>query len=190
MKRLKELEDKKKANVVVATKLSESLELFKKMEGVAQQSVEILNKARFFDEGLAKNLVTTAKVIPVLVDFNQKMEKILLDMRALFDGLEVEGLVSLDQVSNISINTKELPTLHGWEIGIVGQTPTPTKPATTPEPTPKASQEEGKPTGEQEPVPTPKGCGSPPLTALDDMAATARRILSRIQTLLNGCWSI
>ena len=73
--------------------------------------MEILNKAMLFDEGVAKNPVTTAKVVQVLVDFNQKMEEILLDMWALFKGLEVEGLVPLDQVSNISINTKELPTL-------------------------------------------------------------------------------
>ena len=64
------------------------------------------------------------------------MEELLLDMRALFDGLEVEGLVPLDQVFNISINTEELPTLQGWGIGTTRQTPIPTKLATTPETTP------------------------------------------------------
>ena len=112
MKRLKEeLEDERKANSMAATKLGKSLELIRKMEGVAQQPADILNKAKLFDKGLAKNPVTAAKVIPVLVDFNQKMDKIFLDMRALFDGLEVDGLVPLDQVSNISINTEEFPTL-------------------------------------------------------------------------------
>ena len=92
VKKLKEeLEDKRKANATATTKLNESLELIRKMEGVIQQSAEILNKAKLFDEGLVKNSITTAKVIPVLVDFNQKMEELLLDMRALFDGLEVEG---------------------------------------------------------------------------------------------------
>ena len=67
--------------------------------------MEILNKARLFDKGLAKNPITAANVISILVDFNQKMEELLMDMRALFDGLEVEGLVPLDQVPNISINT-------------------------------------------------------------------------------------
>ena len=115
VKRLKEeLEDEWKANSVAAIKLGESLELVKKMEGVAQQPVDILNKAKLFDEGLAKNLVTAAKVIPVLIDFNQKMDEILMDMRALFEGFEVDGLVSLDQVPNISINRKELSTLQGW----------------------------------------------------------------------------
>ena len=138
VRRLKEeLEDEKKVNSVAATKLGESVELVRKMEGLALQPTEILNKARLFDEGLAKNLVTAAKVIPILVDFNEKMEELLLDMRALFDGLEVEGLIPLDQVPNISINTEELPTLQGWGTGTVEQTPTPTKLATTSELTPK-----------------------------------------------------
>ena len=100
-------------------------------------------------------------------------------MQALFNGLEVEGLVPLDQVPNISINTEELPTLQRWGLGIVGQTPTPTKPATTLEPTPKDIQEKGEPAGQPEPesVPTPKMSGSTPHTPFDDMAATTRQIL-------------
>ena len=66
--------------LLVATKLSKSLELIRKVEGIFQQPAEILNKARLFDKGLAKNPITTAKVVPVLVDFNEKMEEILLDM--------------------------------------------------------------------------------------------------------------
>ena len=84
------------------------------MEGVVQQPTDILNKAKLFEAGLTKNPITVAKVIPVLVDFNQKMDEILMDMRALFEDLEVSGLVPLDQVPNISINTEELPTLQGW----------------------------------------------------------------------------
>ena len=62
-----------------------------------------------------------------------------MDMWGLFKGLEVEGLVPLDQVRNLSINTEELSTLQGWRPRIVEQTPTPTKVATTPEPTPQAT---------------------------------------------------
>ena len=128
--RLKEeLEDEKKANVVEATKLSDSLDLICKVEGYIQQPADVLNKARLFDEGLAKDRVIAVKVIPVLVDFNYKIEEILLNMRGFFEELEVQGLVPLDQMPNLSINTKELPMLQGWETGIVGQTPTPTKPA-------------------------------------------------------------
>ena len=112
VKRLKEeLEDERKANAVAATKLGESLELVWKMEGVVQQSANILNKAKLFDVGLAKNLIIAVKVIPVLVDFNQKMDELFMDMQALFEGLEVDGLVPLDQVPNISINTEELSIL-------------------------------------------------------------------------------
>ena len=71
VKRLKkELEDKRKANLIAATKLGESMELVQKMEEVVQQSTDILNKATLFDVGLAKNPVIAAKVIPILVDFN------------------------------------------------------------------------------------------------------------------------
>ena len=172
VKRLKEeLEDKRKANSVVATKLGESLELVRKMEGVAQQLVDILSKAKMFDKGLAKNPVTAAKVIPVLINFNEKMDEILIDMWALFKGLEVDGLVPLDQVPNISINTKELPTLQGWNTRTQGQTPTPTKPATTSEPAPRQEQEEVGPSKgpEPEPVSTPRSSESPPRLILEEM---------------------
>ena len=47
IKRLREeLEDEKKVNSVAATKLSESLDLIRKMEGIVQQPAEVLNKAR------------------------------------------------------------------------------------------------------------------------------------------------
>ena len=65
-----ELEDEKKTNVVAATKLSKSLDLIRKMEGYVQQPGEVVNKARLFNEGLAKNPVTATKVTLVLVDFN------------------------------------------------------------------------------------------------------------------------
>ena len=138
MKKLKEeLEDERKVNSIGATKLGESMELIRKMEGVVQQPANTLNKAKLFDAGLAKNPVTAANVIPVLIDFNQKMDEILMDMQALFEGLEVSGLVPLDQVPNISINTEELPTVHGWNSGSQAQTPTPTKPVATSRPTPR-----------------------------------------------------
>ena len=71
VKQLKEeLENERKANAIAATKLSKSLELIRKVEGVVQKPEEIFNKARLFDKGLAKNPVTTTKVVSVLVDFN------------------------------------------------------------------------------------------------------------------------
>ena len=46
------------------------MELIRKIEGVVQQPADILKKAKLFDADLAKNPVTVAKVILVLVDFN------------------------------------------------------------------------------------------------------------------------
>ena len=84
----KELDDEKKANVVAVNKLNNSLDLIRKIQGYIQQPVDVLNKVRFFDEGFAKNPNTATKVILVLVDFNLKMEEIILDMWGLFEGLE------------------------------------------------------------------------------------------------------
>ena len=50
----------------------------------------MVNKARLFDANLAKNLVSAGKIIPVLVDFVEKMEELLDEMRVLFDGLQPE----------------------------------------------------------------------------------------------------
>ena len=55
------------------------------------------------------------------------MEELLNDMRSLFNGLEAENALPLDQVPNLSINTGELPMLQGWKMENVRQTPTPTK---------------------------------------------------------------
>ena len=181
VKKLKEEpEDERKANSIAATKLGESMELIQKMEGVVQQPADILNKAKLFDVGLAKNPITAAKVIPVLIDFNHKMDELLMDMRALFEGLKVSGLVPLDQVPNISINTEELPTLRRWNVGSQAETPTPTKLAATSEPTPRQEQQEAGPSKEpeSEPVATPMDSGSPQCLTLEEMSNAARRILT------------
>ena len=73
-----------------------------------------LYKARLFDSNLAMNPVSTAKVILVLVDFAEKMEELLDNMRSLFDGLGLEGNleVPLENVLDIS---GDIPSLTGWE---------------------------------------------------------------------------
>ena len=72
----------------------------------------MLNNAWLFDNNLAKNLVSAAKVIPVLVDFAKKIEEFLDDMRSLFDGLGPESNpeVPLEDVLNIS---RDIPNLIG-----------------------------------------------------------------------------
>ena len=73
----------------------------------------VLNKARLFNDNLATNLVSAAKVIPILVDFVAKMEELLDDMRSLFDGLgsEENQEVALENVSNISLKTGDISSL-------------------------------------------------------------------------------
>ena len=122
-----ELNKKKKANLVAVNKLNDSLDVIQKVEAYIRHPADVLNKTRLFNEGLAKNLVRAAKVILILEDFNQKMEDLLINIQSLFNGLEAQHALPLDQVPNLSINTKELPTLQDWETGNVGQTPTPTK---------------------------------------------------------------
>ena len=84
----------------------------------------MVNKAKLFDANLAKNPVTAGKVIPVLVDFAEKMEELLDEMRILFDGLQPEvPPVAAENLPDIS---GEIPSLTGW--GKEGNTETPTKP--------------------------------------------------------------
>ena len=65
---------------VVVNKLNNNLDVIRKVEDYIRHLVDVLNKTRLFDEGLAKNSVIAAKVIPILVDFNQKIKDLLIDM--------------------------------------------------------------------------------------------------------------
>ena len=65
-----ELKKEEKAKVVAVNKVNGNLDLVRKIKGYIKFPADVLNKARLFYESLAKNLVTAAKVIPVLVDFN------------------------------------------------------------------------------------------------------------------------
>ena len=65
-----------------------------------------------FDKNLAKHPVS-AKVIPVLVDFAEKMEELLDDMKDLFDRLQLEAppIVTLKNLHDL---LREIPSLTGW----------------------------------------------------------------------------
>ena len=83
-----------------------------------------MNKVQLFDANLAQHSVTAKKVIPVLVDFVDKMEELLDEMRILFNGLQSEvPPVAAENLPDIS---GEIPSLTGW--GKDGTTETPTKP--------------------------------------------------------------
>ena len=78
---------------------------------------------KLFNANLAKNPVTARKVILVLVDFAEKMEELLDEMRVFFNGLQLEvPPVAAENLPDIS---GEIPSLTGW--GKEGTTETPTK---------------------------------------------------------------
>ena len=104
-------------------KLNLSLAFNQKLETYVGNSGDVINKAQLFDANLAQHPVTTKKVIPVLVDFADKMEELLDKMRVLFDGLLPE--VPPVAVENLPDISGEIPSLTGW--GKDGTTETPTK---------------------------------------------------------------
>ena len=105
-------------------KLNLSLAFNQKLETYVGHTGDVVNKALLFDANLAQHPVTAKKVIPVLVDFADKMEELLDEMRILFDGLQPE--VPLVTAENLPEISGEIPSLTGW--GKDGTTKTPTKP--------------------------------------------------------------
>ena len=65
---------------MAVNKLNDRLDVIRKIEDYIQEPAGVINKSKLFNAGLAKNWITTAKVIPVLVEFNQKMNDLLTDM--------------------------------------------------------------------------------------------------------------
>ena len=119
-----ELKEEKEAHKKALDKLNLSLAFNQKLETYVGHTGDVVNKAKLFDANLAKNPVTAGKVILVLVDFAEKMEELLDEMRMLFDGLQPE--VPLVAVENLPDISGEIPSLMGW--GKEGTTETPTKP--------------------------------------------------------------
>ena len=124
MKISEELKEEKEAHKKALDKLNLSLAFNQKLEIYVGHTGDEVNKAKLFDANLAKNPVTAGKVIPVLVDFAEKMEELLDEMRILFDGLQPE--VPPVVAENLPDISGEIPSLTGW--GKEGTTETPTKP--------------------------------------------------------------
>ena len=119
-----ELKEEKEAHRKALDKLNLSLAFNQKLETYVGHIGDVVNKAQLFDTNLAKNPVTASKVIPVLVDFAEKMEELLDEMRILFDRLQPKvPPVAAENLPDIS---SEIPSLTGWEKE--GTTKTPTKP--------------------------------------------------------------
>ena len=116
---LKEVkEDHKKA----LDKLNVALAFNQKLEAYVGHTRDVVNKARLFNANLAKNPVTAGKIIPVLVDFAEKMEELLDEMRVFFDGLQPE--VPPIAAKNLPDISGEIPSLRRWGKEAAIETPT------------------------------------------------------------------
>ena len=119
-----ELKEEKEEHKKALDKLNVALAFNQKLEAYVGNIRDAINKAKLFDTNLAKNPVTARKVIPVLVDFAEKMEELLDEMRVLFDGLQPE--VPPIAAENLLDISGEILSLTGW--GKEATTKTPTKP--------------------------------------------------------------
>ena len=119
-----ELKQERKDHLKAIDKLNSALLFNQKLEAYVGNTGEVVNKARLFDENLAKHLVSAAKVIPVLVDFAEKMEELLDNMRVLFEGLQPD--VPPIATENLPDISGEIPSLTEWGKERV-PTETPTK---------------------------------------------------------------
>ena len=139
------LDKQKKNNQGTLNKLNATFLFNQKLEEYVSHPGDVLNKARLFDDNLATNSVSAAKVIPILVDFAAKIEELLDNMRSLFDSLGPEGNqeVLLENVRDISLETGNILSLTGWRREAVPME-TPSKPAQLgpSEPTKETKEEE------------------------------------------------
>ena len=119
-----ELKEEKEEHKKALDKLNIALAFNQKLETYVGNTGDVINKAKLFDANLAKNPVTAEKVILVLVDFAEKMEELLDEMRVLFDGLQLE--VPPIATENLPEISGEIPSLTGW--GKEATTETPIKP--------------------------------------------------------------
>ena len=107
-----DLKETKKDHHEAVDKLNATLQFNQKLEEYVDNSGDVVNKARLFDENLARNPVSAGKVIPILVDFAKKMEEVLNEMRVLFEGLQPEVIpVAAENLPDI---LGEIPSLTGW----------------------------------------------------------------------------
>ena len=106
-----QLKETKEDHQKAINKLNVALTFNQKLEAYVGHTGDVMNKARLFDTNLAKNPISVRKVISVLVDFVEKMEELLDEMRALFDGLQLE--VPPIAAKNLPDISGEIPSLIG-----------------------------------------------------------------------------
>ena len=110
-----ELKEEKEVHRKAVDKLNLSFAFNQKLEAYVGNTGDVINKAQLFDANLAQHPVTAKKVIPVLVDFADKMEELLDEMRVLFDGLLPE--VPPVAAENLPEISGEVLSLTGWGEG-------------------------------------------------------------------------
>ena len=141
-------------------KLNAVLQFNQKLEEYVGNPSNVVNKARLFDENLARNPVSAGKVIPVLVDFAEKME----EMKVLFNGLIPE--VPPVAAENLRDILGEIPSLTSWGCD------------TTPIETPTKLDQQGpsEPTREEE-APIQPDHESPPRRRVAELVVMHREVL-------------
>ena len=75
----------------------------------------MINKVKPFDNHFATDPISGAKVITILVNFAQKIEELLDNMRSLFNGLEptlASQAIPLKQLLDISMETEAIPSFN------------------------------------------------------------------------------
>ena len=95
--------------------MNKNFDVIRKIEEYIGHPGDIVNKAKLFKNNLAKNPVSRAKVINVLLDF----EEILDNIKSLFEVLEATPTLSLEMVPNISMDTEEILSLNVWEARVM-----------------------------------------------------------------------
>ena len=117
-----ELKEVKEDHRKALDKLNVALAFNQKLEAYVDHTGDVVNKARLFDANLAKNPVSAGKIIPILVDFAEKMEELLDKMRDSFDELQPEvPHIAMENLPDIS---GEIPNLTRWGNEATNETPT------------------------------------------------------------------
>ena len=145
-------------------KLNATLQFNQKLEEYVGNPGDMVNKSRLFNENLARNPVLARKVIPVLVDFAEKMEELLDEMKVLFDGLTPEvPPVATENLPDIS---KKVFSLTGW-----GRETATTKTST------KSDQQGPSELTKEEEALTQPDPESPPRRRVAELAVTHKEVL-------------
>ena len=85
-----DLKETREDHYKAVDKLNAALQFNQKLEEYVGHPGNVVNKTRLFDKNLARNPISAEKVIPILVDFAEKMEDLLDEMKVLFEGLTLE----------------------------------------------------------------------------------------------------